>query len=225
VNAFIPISSTYTDPTGALIALGAAPIGDAGGSAAALEPLFQMSNSSFAGEASIELVGGAAQIRARVSEAVAANKVATGVYRGFALSLLKGSDGSTRCARVALVDTPQLAKSSEGVLLKLARGPIMPNNNPLLHTREVRLAVRQARDRRSEELRLAKASNPPPGGFARPEGEQEWQGTSNTRGGRGRDKAGYGEDQGTDAAMTAVRRALASPFREAGGLITMLGSR
>jgi hypothetical protein len=109
--------------------------------------------------------------------------------------------------------------------LKFSKEPIMTKTSVLVHDDQVRLLVRQARDRQTETVRLAKASNPPPGGYARPAGEQEWQGTSNTRGGRGTDKAPFGQDQGGDRCMAAIRQVLAQPFKEAGGLITMLGSR
>jgi hypothetical protein len=122
MNVF-EVEATYTDPSGALVAMGAAKLAD--GSAEVLEPL-----------------GGAAQIRARVSQGTAAAKLATGVYRGFHLSLLEGGDGTIRIARVALVDTPQLAKSSEGALLKLSRGPIAMPNDVLLNHREIRFQVR-----------------------------------------------------------------------------------
>ena len=183
-----------------------------------------MQNSEFAGEVAIELNAGSAQLRARISERVAANKVAAKTYRGFCLSLIKGGDGSTRCTRVALVDTPDIAKTTTGALLKIGK-PIMPSLDILCHRNEVRLAVREARDRASEEQRLSKASNPPPGGYARPQGEAQHQGTSNTRGGRGNDKSGYGEGIGGDRCMAAIRQAMSQPFKEAGGLITMLGSR
>jgi hypothetical protein len=184
-----------------------------------------MNQSAYAGDAAIDLVAGQVQIRARISQGIAAAKVAAGVFRGFCLSLLKGADGSTRCARVALVDTPQLAKSSEGALLKLSRNRAMPSTDILVNSREVRLAVRQAKDRRAEEIRLSKASNPPPGGYARPAGEAQWQGTSTTAGGRGTDIAPPGRDEGEDTAMQAILRTLAAPFKESTGLITMLASR
>ena len=64
----------------------------------------------------------------------------------------------------------------------------MTTTNVLVHDDEVRLPVRQAHDRRSEEVRLAKAANPPPGGWPKPAGIDEHNGLSTTAGGRGRDK-------------------------------------
>jgi hypothetical protein len=211
MNCFIPISSTHVDPTGALIALGAAAIDVVGGSAEALEPLFQMSNSAFAGEATIELVDGVAQVRARISEELAATKVGKGVYRGFSLALLKGSDRSIRIARIALVDAPDFAKAGDARVLKLSRKQIPMANSPLLAADQVRLMVRQANDRAAENTRISKAANPPPGGWPKQTGEDQHQGTSNTAGGRGRDKAGYGEGTGGDSCMAAIRQAMSQP--------------
>jgi hypothetical protein len=76
MNAWISITSTYTDESGALVALGAAKLADISGCAPGIrEPLMQMANSEFAGEVSIELVGGTTLLRAQVSDPVAAAKV------------------------------------------------------------------------------------------------------------------------------------------------------
>jgi hypothetical protein len=227
MNVFVPISSSYTGADGAMIAIGAAKLADVGGSAAAvLEPLWQMSQAAFAGEATVELVDGQAQVKARISQDVAAAKVGTKVYRGFSLAILKGGDGSIRCARIALCDTPDaVTKGTGGEFLKLSRR-ISTMKSVLIQPGAVRLAVREARDRRSEELRLGKA-NPVPGGDNLPyRGDRgQWQGTGVTAGGAGKDRAPFGQDEGTDRCQAEIRAALARPFAEAGGLVTMLRSR
>jgi hypothetical protein len=197
MNAFIPITSTFTDETGALIALGSAAIDVAGG-AEALEPVWQMSISKFAGEASIELVDGQARVRARISEDLAATKVGKRVYRGFSIAVLKGGDGSTRIARIALVDSPDAVTKGTGAeFLKLSRKTFAMNSSPILcATREVSLMVKQARDRRAEELRITKA-------------QQGYEAAA----------------MNPDSVVGSIRAALARPFREDTGLVTLLNTR
>jgi hypothetical protein len=228
MNLWVPVSSSYSDSTGTLIAIGAMRVPDIAGDTAALEPLWQMSQSRFAGEATVELVNGHVEVRARISQDLAADKVGKGVYRGFSVALLQGTDGSTRIVRIALVDAPDAVNKSSGAeFLKLSRRPFM--KSVLIHDTEVRLQVKQARDRKAEAARITKAqaaTNPPPGG---PVGvtatEAEHNGVGTTSGGRGRDLGGFGQDQGGDATLAAIRRMLATPYRENEGLVTLLGSR
>jgi hypothetical protein len=212
-----------------LIAIGAAKLADVGGSAAAvLEPLWQMSQAAFAGEATVELVDGVAQVKARISQDLAATKISRKVYRGFSLALLAGGDGSIRCARIALCDAPDaVTKGTGGEFLKLSRKQAAMNKpSVLIHRSAVALQVKEAKDRRSEAIRTKaqEVSNPPPGG-PRLDRMGEHNGVGTTVGGRGTDRAPFGQDQGTDRCQAAIRAALARPYAEAGGLITLLGSR
>lgn len=226
------ITSTFTDQTGALIALGAAKLADIAGStaAAALEPLWQMNQAAFAGEAQVELIDGVAQVTARISQQLAATKVGKRVFRGFDLALLLGADGATRICRIGLVDSPQAVSKAVGAeqVLKLSRRPVVTTQRSsiLCDPRQVAITVREARDRKAEAARFAKAGTDLPCG--NPDYRQtqpQGQGTSTTAGGRGKDKAPYGQDQGADEAMQSIRRMLAQPFAEAGGLVTLLHSR
>jgi hypothetical protein len=227
MNIFIPISSTHTDQTGALCALGSSRIPDIAGSAPeVLEPLWEMSASRFAGEAEIELKGGVAVVRARISEGVAAEKTTRRVYRGFSLAVLAGGDGSLRIARCALCDAPDAVEKGIGAqFLKISRKQISMAKSVLIHDDQVRLMCREAKDRKSEAARITKANNPPPGGWPKPAGMDQHQGTGITGGGKGRDRAAYSEGTGADSCMSSIRAALNSPFKEAGGLITLLGGR
>src|SRR5208283_5203418 len=188
MNTFIPITSSYLDQTGALIAIGAAKLPDVGGSAAAaLTPLWQMSQSAFAGEAEVELAGGVASVKARISQDVAAEKTTRKVYRGF--SLVLGADNSLRIARIALVDAPDAVEKGTGALfLKISRKAPPMLKSVLIHDDAVALQVREARDRQAEEKRIAKADLPggnPPYREALP----QWQGTATTAARRARTKA------------------------------------
>jgi len=226
MNTFIPITSSYLDQTGALIAIGAAKLPDVGGSAAAaLTPLWQMSQSAFAGEAEVELAGGVASVKARISQDVAAEKTTRKVYRGFSLALLQGADNSLRIARIALVDAPDAVEKGTGALfLKISRKAPPMLKSVLIHDDAVALQVREARDRQAEEKRIAKADLPggnPPYREALP----QWQGTATTAGGAGRDRAPAGQDEGGDRCLAAIRQAMSQPYRENEGLIQLLGSR
>ena len=63
--SFVPITETFIAADGVLIAIGAARLPEIGRSTKAFEALWQMSGSSFAGEAAVELFNGQARIRAR----------------------------------------------------------------------------------------------------------------------------------------------------------------
>ncbi len=222
---FVPITSTWSEGR-ALVAVGAGKLDGFAGSPGTPDPLWQMDRSDLAGDVEITLVEGTAQVRATLTDQVAITKVQERVYAGFGLVLFKGPGGEMRLQRAALVDRPDvLGKSASAQFLKHSRRPLMSNTSVLVHDDEVRLQVRQAHDRKTEAARISKASNPQPGGFAKPAGEAQHQGTSVTAGGRGRDKAGYGEGTGGDSCMAAIRSAMQRPFKEAGGLIMLLGSR
>jgi hypothetical protein len=223
MNVFIPVETTWSE-AGCLIVVGSGAVEAGDPQSSALE-LAEMASSDTAGTVEVDIgAGGKVQLVARVVDPIAAEKCRRNVYSGFAITTLAAADGSQRVRRVALVDSPS---GFSKTLLKISKGSNMHKARPaiLCDPRQVALTVREARDRKTEASRITKAANPPPAGVARPAGEDQWQGTGTTGGGKGRDRASYGCDQGTDAAMQAVRAALGNPYREAGGLVTMLSGR
>jgi hypothetical protein len=209
---------------GCLVVVGAGTV-EAGDPQSTSQVLAEMASGEDAGTVEIDIgAGGRAQLVARVVDPTAAEKCRRRVFRGFAITTLGAGDGTQRVRRIALADSPSGFGAEQ--VLKISRRPIVTTQNSILCNKaEVRLAVHQARQRRAEEQRFAKTANPPPGGFARPAGIGEHQGTGTTAAGKGKDRAPYGCDVGTDAAMHPVRAALGNPYRESQGLVTLLGSR
>jgi hypothetical protein len=224
MNVFVPIETVWREPT-CLIAVGSSRLEASGSSKPEPVPLAEMAGPQFAGSVTVEMVDGELQLRARILDPIAITKVKTGVYAGIGLVVFRGPAGEMRLQRAALVDTPS-ASIGKSALLKIGKGPTVTSQKKsiLCDARQVAITVREARDRRSEELRLGKAALPG-GNPPYRDAVAQWQGTHTTAGGGGRDLAPFGQDIGSDRAQAEIRAALARPYAEAGGLITLLGSR
>jgi hypothetical protein len=225
VNVFVPIETTWRE-AGCLIAVGSAQLEAAAESSEEQLGLAEMASPEFAGLVEVTVAGGQLQLIARVVDQVAVEKCRKQVYSGFSVISVAAADGSQRVRRVALVDSPS---GFSKTLLKISKGSNMQKARPaiLCDPRQVAITVREAKDRKAEAARIGKAmaDNPPPGGGwpQRPMGEH--QGTSTTAGGAGKDKAPFGQGQGVDTCLAAIRRTLATPYREGEGLVRLLASR